>query len=208
MKRARPYNREVALDAAVNLFWTKGYHATSLKDLEAALQMKPGSIYAAFSSKQALYLEALERYFEKSRNGFRQEIESVASPLDGLSDYLVQLARTRSQEPQGQACMLVRTLLDTTSTDTVIAETANAYLEQIQTEFASAFDRAREIGEIAANADSRRLAHRYQASINALRIELHRGVDQAEISALAQDMVDELQRLRVSPAAAERETLA
>ncbi|WP_417425975.1 TetR/AcrR family transcriptional regulator [Hoeflea sp.] len=208
MKRARPYNREVALDAAVNLFWTKGYHATSLKDLEAALQMKPGSIYAAFSSKQALYLEALERYFEKSRNGFRQEIESVASPLDGLSDYLVQLARTRSQEPQGQACMLVRTLLDTTSTDAVIAEKANAYLEQIQTEFAAAFDRAREIGEIAANADSRRLAHRYQASINALRIELHRGFDQAEITVLAQDMVDELQRLRVSPAAAERETLA
>ncbi|MCY0146433.1 TetR/AcrR family transcriptional regulator [Hoeflea sp. G2-23] len=208
MKRARPYNREVALDAAVNLFWTKGYHATSLKDLEAALQMKPGSIYAAFSSKQALYLEALERYFEKSRNGFRQEIESVASPLDGLSDYLVQLARTRSQEPQGQACMLVRTLLDTTSTDAVIAEKANAYLEQIQTEFAAAFDRAREIGEIATDADSKRLARRYQASINALRIELHRGVDQAEITALAQDMVGELERLRVPPAAVEREALA
>ncbi|MEP3669912.1 MAG: TetR family transcriptional regulator, partial [Roseibium sp.] len=37
MKRAQPYDREKALDAAQDLFWRKGYHATSLKDLEAAL---------------------------------------------------------------------------------------------------------------------------------------------------------------------------
>ncbi|MDX1730552.1 MAG: helix-turn-helix domain-containing protein, partial [Aurantimonas coralicida] len=47
---ARPYDRDAALDAALRLFWAKGYHATSLKDLEAALTMKPGSIYAAFQS--------------------------------------------------------------------------------------------------------------------------------------------------------------
>lgn len=55
MTRAAPYDRETALDAAMALFWDKGFHATSLKDLEAALAMKPGSIYAAFVSKENLY---------------------------------------------------------------------------------------------------------------------------------------------------------
>ena len=50
MARAAPYDRDATLDAAMSLFWERGYHATSLKDLEAALSMKPGSIYAAFKS--------------------------------------------------------------------------------------------------------------------------------------------------------------
>ena len=88
MKRARPYDRDTALDAAMHLFWRKGYHATSLKDLEAALAMKPGSIYAAFTSKEALYLAALERYFLRSRDGLRAMLAAAASPLAALAGFL------------------------------------------------------------------------------------------------------------------------
>ena len=62
MARTASYDRDQALDAAMTLFWLKGYHATSLKDLEGALKMKPGSIYAAFQSKEALFRATLERY--------------------------------------------------------------------------------------------------------------------------------------------------
>jgi len=61
MARAANYDRDVALAAALSVFWRKGYHATSLKDLETNLDMKPGSIYAAFESKENRYLLALER---------------------------------------------------------------------------------------------------------------------------------------------------
>ena len=44
MSRSAPYDRDTALAAAMDLFWEKGFHATSLKDLETALEMKPGSI--------------------------------------------------------------------------------------------------------------------------------------------------------------------
>ena len=72
MTRAQPYNRDAAIDAAMTLFWQKGYHATSLKDLEGALSMKPGSIYAAFSSKENLFNLSLERYFTSNRDEFRK----------------------------------------------------------------------------------------------------------------------------------------
>ncbi|MEP3439054.1 MAG: helix-turn-helix domain-containing protein [Hoeflea sp.] len=199
MKRARPYDRDTALDAAVQLFWTKGYHATSLKDLEAALHMKPGSIYAAFSSKEALYLAALERYFNASRAAFASGMQDAVSPLRALSDNLLRLARSRSQDPQGRACMLVKTLIDTTSTDATISGKANAYLEDIKGDFTAAFDRAKQVGELPQELDSQRLARRYQSNINALRIELHRGMPQAEITTLAEDMVEDLERLRVKP---------
>ena len=62
MPRATLHNRQDSLERALHLFWQKGFHATSLKDLERTLDMRPGSIYAAFGSKDALFQEALERY--------------------------------------------------------------------------------------------------------------------------------------------------
>ena len=198
MKRARPYDRETALNAAVRLFWTKGYHATSLKDLEAALQMKPGSIYAAFLSKEALYLAALERFFQAFRAAFARDMQDSGSPLGAMSNYLLQLARSRSEEPRGQACMLIKTVIDTTATDAAIADRANGYIEEMQADFAAVIDRAKAVGELPQELDSGRLARRYQSNINALRIELHRGTEQARLTALAEDMVEDLERLRIA----------
>lgn len=50
-------------------------------DLETALNMKPGSIYAAFTNKETLHLLALERYFERSRTGFRKLAADAKTPL-------------------------------------------------------------------------------------------------------------------------------
>ncbi|MDO7728229.1 MAG: TetR/AcrR family transcriptional regulator, partial [Loktanella sp.] len=88
MTRAQPYNRDAAIDAAMTLFWQKGYHATSLKDLEGALSMKPGSIYAAFSSKENLFNLSLERYFTSNRDEFRKFMAAADTPLTGLANFL------------------------------------------------------------------------------------------------------------------------
>lgn len=199
MTRARPYDRETALDAALNLFWTKGYHATSLKDLEAALTMKPGSIYAAFSSKEALYLSSLERYFLRNRDAFRATADAAASPLQGLADHLRKLGGTLEGDPECRACMLVKTLLDTTASEATIAASARRYLDALRAEFAAAFERAKSSGELPADADCDRLARRYQLDIASLRIEAHRGADPGELASLAEDMARELEQLRLRP---------
>lgn len=54
--------------AATRLFWQKGFAATSISDLTAAMGIGSPSLYAAFGSKEALYAEALRHYgasFEK-----------------------------------------------------------------------------------------------------------------------------------------------
>tara|TARA_R110002072_G_scaffold11431_35_gene51753 strand:+ start:6095 stop:6697 length:603 start_codon:yes stop_codon:yes gene_type:complete len=196
MTRARPYDRDTALDAALTVFWQKGYHATSLKDLEAALNMKPGSIYAAFSSKESLFLSALERYFRQNREELRSLAEQAETPLKGLADHLRGIGRKHDADPQCRACMLIKTLLDTTASEDMIADTARRYLDQIKAEIAAAFDLAKSRGELPQDADSDRLARRYQSNITALKIEAHRGTDKADLAALAEDMAHEVERLR------------
>jgi len=60
--RPRKFDREKALSQAMRLFWAKGYSATSISDLTDAMGIGSKSLYAAFTSKEELYVEALEHY--------------------------------------------------------------------------------------------------------------------------------------------------
>ncbi len=66
-KTGRPINfdRDAALEAAMLLFWERGYEGTSIADLTQAMGLNPSSIYAAFGDKHALFQLAVERYMEQ-----------------------------------------------------------------------------------------------------------------------------------------------
>jgi AcrR family transcriptional regulator len=60
--RPRGFDRDAALEDAMLLFWRKGFAAASMNDLCDAMRVRSPSLYAAFDSKEALYLEAFEHY--------------------------------------------------------------------------------------------------------------------------------------------------
>ncbi len=60
--RPRAFDRDAALTQATHLFWAKGFDATSMSDLTAAMGIGSPSLYAAFGSKEALYVETLGHY--------------------------------------------------------------------------------------------------------------------------------------------------
>ena len=60
--RPRAFDRDQALEQAMEVFWRKGYDATSISDLTEAMGINPPSLYAAFGDKEKLYLEAVEYY--------------------------------------------------------------------------------------------------------------------------------------------------
>ncbi|WP_163848692.1 TetR/AcrR family transcriptional regulator [Pseudooceanicola aestuarii] len=200
MARARPYDRDTALDAALSLFWRKGYHATSLKDLEGALNMRPGSIYAAFHSKEDLYLASLERYFDRNSSQLQDLLERSGSPLGALANHLRSFARPDATSGH-RACMLVKTLLDVTEADTAIADRARGYMDAMTELFTAFFDKAQAMGELPQDANTAQLARRYQADVTALRIEAQRGGDPGAFAALAEGMARDVARLGQAPQA-------
>ena len=60
--RPREFDRDVALQEAMLVFWRKGFLATSMNDLCDAMGIRSPSLYAAFGSKEAIYVEAVEHY--------------------------------------------------------------------------------------------------------------------------------------------------
>jgi AcrR family transcriptional regulator len=65
-KTGRPisFDKDAALEAAMLLFWERGYEGTSMADLTRAMGLNPSSIYAAFGDKHALFQLAVRRYME------------------------------------------------------------------------------------------------------------------------------------------------
>jgi TetR/AcrR family transcriptional regulator, transcriptional repressor for nem operon len=62
--RPRDFDLDAALDAAVELFWSQGFAATSVRQLCEAMDIRPGSFYAAFESKEECFRRALARYLQ------------------------------------------------------------------------------------------------------------------------------------------------
>ncbi len=92
--RQRQFDERVALDAAMEVFWSNGYSSTSLSDLTDAMGINKPSLYAAFGNKEALFLRALNRYIDKHGSPHLEALRTAHGSLRArLSAYLRSIAR-------------------------------------------------------------------------------------------------------------------
>ena len=197
MSRTALYNRHDSLERALQLFWQKGFHATSLKDIEGALDMRPGSIYAAFGSKDGLFQEALDYYARSGLNELERVLSKESSPLLGLAAYLRQLGGIRDKELPSRACMLVKSLLELGAREQAALAKVEMLLVGMETRFIDYFTEAQRLGELDSELDATRLGRRLQAEVMGLRAFAQRDVDSAAVHALAEDMALSIEALRI-----------
>ncbi len=81
MARTKEFDPEAALRAALELFWRRGYEATSMSDLVEHLGVGRASIYATFGNKHDLYMKALESY---DRAGLTPMVRELSQPGPAL----------------------------------------------------------------------------------------------------------------------------
>ena len=199
MSRTASYDRAEALQTAMELFWAKGYHETSMKDLERALSLRPGSIYAAFQSKEALFSEALERYSAQMQANLLALINDTPSPLAALRMHLVSLSDLKPVDRPSSACMLVKSLLEV-SGDGRLRDLVLAHLDRIDGVISKVLQRAQSSHELPVDADLDRLAMRIQTYIFGLKIQAQRHIDPQKMRLLCLDLAEELQALSADTA--------
>jgi AcrR family transcriptional regulator len=87
--RPREFDRDAALEAAMFLFWRKGYEAASMHDLCDAMGVRSPSLYAAFESKEALYLAAIEHYVQTQGPPVWDRLADGKTARDGVESLLI-----------------------------------------------------------------------------------------------------------------------
>lgn len=189
MPRKPTYDRNDLIDRARDLFWKQGWAGTSLKDLEVSLQMKPGSFYAAFGSKDALFGLALEKYATDGLTRLNALAEQHG-PLQALQRFPAIV--TENEDAPAKACMLSKTFLELHARNHPLAEKAHQHLLTMEKRFAALFAQAQAAGQIDSNKDAAQFARRYQSDLLGLRVSAER--DPKSAKAIAAEIADNLNR--------------
>jgi TetR/AcrR family transcriptional repressor of nem operon len=164
------YDREEILDKAMQVFWEQGYCATSMATLVETTDLKPGSLYAAFESKQGLFLATLDHYGALSSEKLRAHLSKAESPLEAIESYFDRLADD-IEKPRGKtSCFLVNTVLEFSHRDAQIRERLNQHFGNIESAFVDALSAARARGQLDAGTDCGALAAFLMNNIWGLRV--------------------------------------
>lgn len=190
MPRKPDYDRDDLIDRARALFWRNGWAGTSLKDLEETLKIKPGSFYAAFGSKDALFELTLDHYATDSVANLRA-LSDEFGPLEALRQLPLQIVQ--NEAAPAKACMLSKSYLELHGRDHPLAKKANALLLKVEAQIERLFAEAQAAGSIVASHSPKRLARKYQSDLLGLRISAERpGVD---VMAIAEEIGEGLSKL-------------
>lgn len=117
MGRPREFDESKVLDAAAEVFWAKGYRATSTRDLTECTGLTPASMYNAFDDKRALYLRALTQYLDRTLRERIVRLEALPSPGAAIVAFFKEIVDRSLADPEHRGCMLVNTALEATSDD-------------------------------------------------------------------------------------------
>lgn len=137
MARPLEFDRPRALNRALVLFWRKGYQASSLADLLAAMRIGRSSFYAAFGDKRSLYIECLDLFSARTLDLLRRARTGMP-PLAALQSFFEGNfigARGATGAKGHWGCMLVNTVLEMAGVDDELAARASDHLGEMQRHF-------------------------------------------------------------------------
>lgn len=177
MPRTKEFETGDALDAAMQLFWRKGYAATSLRDLLDGMGIGYGSFYNAFGDKHALFLASLDRFRELRTSWIDEVLED--SGLGGIEEVFRRTVDGLVGFEPRRGCLLANTAVELGPHDAEVAAKISRYVRHTEAVFERAVIRAQEAGEIPADRDPRAMACFLVNTLHGLRVLARAGTDRA-----------------------------
>jgi AcrR family transcriptional regulator len=195
MARPKGYDRHAVLVAARDLFWERGYEATSITDLEQSTGLNRSSLYREFGSKHDLFRAALDCYAEQVTAMLLGSLREDDATLDAIVGFFRGLAAAfrASQTKSGRGCFMVNATAELAARDESIRPAAAAYRDRLRETFGAALGRAAGRGEIDAASVSTRA--RILAS-TLMGIWLTVRIDASDAGVLCEAVVDEVDSWR------------
>lgn len=191
MARPREFDRETVLEKAVELFWAKGFAATSTDDLVTAMGLGRQSLYNAFGGKRRLYLEALGAYQQKTVSAHLARLNAPDSPLDGVLELLVGLAPA-DDALRGLGCMGVGSVCEFGAGDPDLIALRRKAGGVLDARLAERLREGQARGEIDPAADLQQMSRFVQMAMTGLQVAARGGASDGDLRALARFTVDRL----------------
>lgn len=155
--RPREFERDEALDRAMQLFWSQGYEATGVAQLCDSMGVGRQSLYNTFGDKEALFSEALARYRATRLRPLVDTLEKTSSGLQAVLSILDAWEEAGATDAH-KGCLMANSIAEFGMREPRLSAQLGRMLGEMEEAFVGALERARAAGEIPADRDPHMLA--------------------------------------------------
>lgn len=185
MGRNREFDVNQALDAALCVFWRKGYEGVSYTDLTQATGVERPALYSAFGNKEALFRQVLTRYYEHYLNFFPAALELPTS-REVAAHILRSAAELHTRYPDRKGCLGVHGALAGSDDAEPIRRALIDVRADGEASLRDRFERAKEEGDLPKNANCAALAAFVMAVTHGMAVQAKAGFSRDMLEAVAE----------------------
>ncbi|KOR90534.1 TetR/AcrR family transcriptional regulator [Paenibacillus solani] len=182
MGRVREFDEEKVLDAAMQLFWEKGYEATSLSDLTSRMGIQRPSIYSAFGDKKELFETALRKYTSSRASETRTRLQTHQSVREAFRAFFENVVDEEYSDSPSRGCFCINTMVELAPHDEkfeILTREHQMYLAVI---FQETIERGIQSGELASDTNAKALSQALIVSLIGLTVMLKSRPDRSFVN--------------------------
>ena len=183
--RPREFDRAAALKAAMGVFWRNGFTSTSMNDLCEAMGIRSPSLYAAFGSKEALYVEALEHYIAARGQPVWDQLSQGATAKESVARMLYAATQSLPAKATPTGCMATLAALSD-AWPKPLADKAKTFRRQMLGLLRSRLRAAVSHGELDPSTDIERLSRFYLGVFQGMAVQARDGATVSDLQGVAE----------------------
>lgn len=187
------YNQDEVIEKATVLFWQRGFQGAGMRDIQQALDMRPGSIYARFQSKEGLFKLVIDKYAENSELRLNQ-VATASSPVAALRDFFAEALLHPNEQRFMRQCLLIKSVNELDTIGDIAKKAVVEGMQMLQNCFKNIVVSAVEQGELPNNTPVELAANWLQNQFVGLRAFALMQDDQTQIYTMIDKVISDLKQ--------------
>jgi TetR/AcrR family transcriptional regulator, transcriptional repressor for nem operon len=189
MARPREFDETAALEAAIACFWSRGYEATSVRDLAENMGLSAPSLYNAYGDKHALFVQALEHYLDRSMRERIERLKNSLPPKQAIREFIGEIIDLSVSDRERRGCFLVNSALELAPHDEKLRGLIADRLAELEGFFERSVRKAQAEGTVPRNSGAKDLARLLLGVILGIRVLARVRPERASLESLARPVL-------------------
>jgi AcrR family transcriptional regulator len=184
MGRHREFDVDQALDAALRVFWSKGYEGASYADLTKATGVERPALYSAFGNKEALFRQALDRYYEHYLHYLPEAME-LPTAREVAAHIVFNAVELNTRYPEHTGCLGINGVLAASDDAEPVRQAMIDARAAAEAQLRDRFERAKTDGDLPQTAQADVLAAFIIAVTHGIAVQAKAGFSREKLRAVA-----------------------